>query len=235
MTERCTPCCRFPADKCAGVERYIRIAALLPRKGARDVALRIRWLATNPHPAKKRQASDADGSKQRAQQAGRQRGQSIFSIQPSFGSGAANGRPYSSGPGMDEPGSAPGMTSPVAQLLEQNYAILNQFKQNMAQYKVNQNTELLIRYRDNLKAILSQMNAMQGVMQQMPPLPVRMNIELASSFLPQCSTGCSFPVGIPFLPPGVQGNTLWSKDSQKSELIEWLQAVLHGQQLNRPG
>ena len=102
-------------------------------------------------------------------------------------------------------GAGPGMASPVAQLLEQNYAILNQFKQNMAQYKVNQNTELLIRYRDNLHAILNQMNAMQGVMQQMPALPVRMNHELASSFLPKCSTGCSFPVGIPFLPPGAPG------------------------------
>ena len=99
----------------------------------------------------------------------------------------------------------PGMASTVAQLLEQNYAILNQFKQNMAHYKVNQNTELLIRFRDNLVAILSQMSAMQGVMQQMPPLPVRMNVELAASFLPKCSAACSFPVGIPFLPPGVSG------------------------------
>lgn len=35
---------RYPADRYHGLERYVRIAALLPRKGARDVALRIRWL-----------------------------------------------------------------------------------------------------------------------------------------------------------------------------------------------
>ena len=41
-------CCRFPADRFHGLERYVRIAALLPRKGARDVALRIRWLLVRP-------------------------------------------------------------------------------------------------------------------------------------------------------------------------------------------
>ena len=35
----------------------------------------------------------------------------------------------------------------MPQLLEQNYAILNQFKQNMAQYRISQNTDLLIRFR----------------------------------------------------------------------------------------
>ena len=41
-------------------------------------------------------------------------------------------------PVLDDHGAASvGVVSgPVAQLLEQNYAILNQFKQNMAQYKV---------------------------------------------------------------------------------------------------
>ena len=50
---------------------------------------------------------------------------------------------------------------PLSQLLEQNYAILNQFKQNMEVYKVNENTELLVRFRDNILTVLNQMNAMQ--------------------------------------------------------------------------
>lgn len=49
----------------------------------------------------------------------------------------------------------------LSQLLEQNYAILNQFKQNMEVYKVNENTELLVRFRDNILTVLHQMNAMQ--------------------------------------------------------------------------
>lgn len=47
-------------------------------------------------------------------------------------------------------------------LLEQNYLILNQYKQNMQQYKVNENTDLLVRFRDNIVTILSQMNNMSG-------------------------------------------------------------------------
>ena len=52
---------------------------------------------------------------------------------------------------------------PLSQLLEQNYAILNQFKQNMEVYKVNENTELLVRFRDNILTVLNQMNAMQVI------------------------------------------------------------------------
>jgi hypothetical protein len=34
---------RFPADRFDSVQRYVRIAAALPRKSVRDVALRLRW------------------------------------------------------------------------------------------------------------------------------------------------------------------------------------------------
>ena len=50
---------------------------------------------------------------------------------------------------------------PLSQLLEQNYAILNQFKQNMEVYNVDENTKLLVRFRDNILTVLNQMNAMQ--------------------------------------------------------------------------
>lgn len=59
-------------------------------------------------------------------------------------------------------GTVGGVGGPLAQLLEQNYAILNQFKQNMAAYKVNENTELLVRFRDNILTVLNHMNSMQA-------------------------------------------------------------------------
>jgi hypothetical protein len=55
----------------------------------------------------------------------------------------------------------------------------------MQHFKVNENTELLVRMRDNTVAILNSMSASEGVMSQMPPLPVRMNAELANNFLPK--------------------------------------------------
>lgn len=87
-----------------------------------------------------------------------------------------------------------GVGGPVAGLLESNYALLNQFKANMQACRVHENTDLLVRFRDNILSILGMMNAMGGVMADMPPLPVRMNVELANNFLPKA--------GMPaFMPP----------------------------------
>ena len=76
----------------------------------------------------------------------------------------------------------------MTQLLEQNYLILSQYKQNMQQYKVNENTGLLVQFRDNILTILNQMSCMTGLMQHMPDLPVRLNEDLANSFLPKASS-----------------------------------------------
>lgn len=43
----------------------------------------------------------------------------------------------------------------------------------MAGFKVAENTQLLVTFRDNILAILSHMENMGGVMDQMPQLPVR--------------------------------------------------------------
>lgn len=72
----------------------------------------------------------------------------------------------------------------VGQLLNENYSILNALKSNMAQFKVVENTELLVRFRDNVLATINNMNSMPGLMSHMPALPVQLNLELASKFLP---------------------------------------------------
>ena len=43
----------------------------------------------------------------------------------------------------------------------------------MAEFKVPENTQLLVQFRDNILAIINAMEAMGGVMAQMPQLPVR--------------------------------------------------------------
>jgi hypothetical protein len=85
----------------------------------------------------------------------------------------------------------------MAHLLEQNYLILNQYKQNMQQYKVHENTELLVRFRDNILTILNQMSCMTGLMQHMPPLPVQLNEDLANSFLPKAGSSMYGPSSQP--------------------------------------
>jgi len=190
---------KFPAERHQPFERYVRIAATLPRKGVRDVALRLRWLSQ----ARKRKVSE-DGPNKRLR---RDRCQSIFATQQkppnAMGQWPQQQLPM---PQLDDHGAQTvgAVGGLVAQLLEQNLHILYQYKQNMHQFKVQENTELLVRFRDNILAVLNQMNSMDGVMSQMPQLPVRMNVELANNFLPAAS-GASpmFPLGMPGMPPGM--------------------------------
>ena len=190
---------KFPAERYQPFERYVRIAATLPRKGVRDVALRLRWLSQ----ARKRKVSE-DGPNKRLR---RDRCQSIFATQQkppnAMGQWPQKQLPM---PQLDDHGAQTvgAVGGLVAQLLEQNLHILYQYKQNMHQFKVQENTELLVRFRDNILAVLNQMNSMDGVMSQMPQLPVRMNVELANNFLPAAS-GASpmFPLGMPGMPPGM--------------------------------
>lgn len=64
---------KLPVARHSPLERYVRAAAALPKKGVRDVALRVIWLANN---ATKRRAQDDSTAKKRP------RVQSIFAVQP---------------------------------------------------------------------------------------------------------------------------------------------------------
>lgn len=185
---------KFPAERYQPFERYIRIAATLPRKGVRDVALRLRWLSQ----ARKRKVSE-DGPNKRLR---RDRCQSIFATQQKPPNMMPQWPQQMPMPQLDDHGATTvgAVGGLVAQLLEQNLHILYQYKQNMHQFKVQENTELLVRFRDNILAVLNQMSSMDGVMSQMPQLPVRMNVELANNFLPAASgTSSMFSMGAPHM------------------------------------
>ena len=66
---------KYPAGRYAPLERYIRAAAALAKKGVRDVALRVKWLASTSIAAKRRMSDESAGKK-------RPRVQSIFAVQP---------------------------------------------------------------------------------------------------------------------------------------------------------
>ncbi|KAI7836264.1 hypothetical protein COHA_009854 [Chlorella ohadii] len=152
---------RYPPDRFDVVQRYVKIAAMLPRKSVRDVALRCRW-TLNQQLLKKRKP-----------------GESL--VPPAGGLGGAK-KPLGAAPGLLPP-KAPALP-PVPMLLESNLTILNEFRSNMADFKVHENTQLLVQFRDNILAIINAMEAMGGVMAQMPQLPVRLNVDLANNFLP---------------------------------------------------
>ncbi|KAK9835521.1 hypothetical protein WJX74_002231 [Apatococcus lobatus] len=201
------------------LERALRIAAGLKRKNVRDVALRLRWVAIVQANKKRKLAAaglaaESDAKKQQ-KAPGLTSGPKLppqgplapFQATAFAPGGPATLPPLQPLPMLDDHGGASvgGIGGPIGQLLDQNLAYLNQFRTNMQCFKVNENTDLLVRFRDNILNILQQMNGMQGVMSQMPPLPVRLNVELANNFLPKAGTPPLF-MGMPPLmapmPPG---------------------------------
>mmetsp|Transcript_11276 Transcript_11276/g.21345 ORF Transcript_11276/g.21345 Transcript_11276/m.21345 type:complete len:290 (+) Transcript_11276:249-1118(+) len=87
--------------------------------------------------------------------------------------------------GADSIGNLSGQT---AQLLEQNLEVISQVRNHWAAHRVHENGPHLSQMRDNLLQVLNCMASMPGVMAQMPPLPVQLNIELASHILPLAPT-----------------------------------------------
>jgi Ni,Fe-hydrogenase III large subunit len=73
---------------------------------------------------------------------------------------------------------------PTGHLLEHNVQVIGQIRANLAACKLQENTKLLVQFRDNIFAILNGMTNMPGIMSQMPPLPVKLNSELADRILP---------------------------------------------------
>ncbi|XP_019235777.1 PREDICTED: uncharacterized protein LOC109216100 [Nicotiana attenuata] len=68
-------------------------------------------------------------------------------------------------------------------LLEENNQVLNKISANLSTFKLQDNVDLFFQTKNNLSAILNDMGNMPGIMSQMPPLPVFLNEELASSLL----------------------------------------------------
>ncbi|CAA2979579.1 DIV and RAD interacting factor 1 [Olea europaea subsp. europaea] len=75
----------------------------------------------------------------------------------------------------------------TGQLLEQSAQALDQISANFAAFKINENINLFCQARNNILAILSDLNDMPELMKQMPPLPVKLNEDLANSILPRSS------------------------------------------------
>lgn len=204
---------RFTAEKMDSLQRYVRMAAVLPRKSVRDVALRVRWTMLQQQ-LKRRTAMDNCHGRKQGGGAGAGGGTTTLMPPPlppskgHMGGGMANhlniggGLPYNpSAAGGHSDGPPTVVEGPISHLLDANLAILNHFRSNMAAFKVHENTQLLVQFRENILQIIHAMETLGGVMSQMPPLPVKLNTELANSFLPPRPTGVLSPEGMIMPPP----------------------------------
>ncbi|XP_058748906.1 uncharacterized protein LOC131653944 [Vicia villosa] len=166
----------------SNIVRYAKIAQQLNNKTVRDVALRVRWM--NKKENSKRRKDDHNLSRKSKDKKERVSDpaakSSQFSARP-------NVPPYAPPMiTMDNDDGIPyaAIGGPTAELLEQNAQALSRVSANISSLQIQDNINLLCQTRDNIIRIMNEMNDTPEVMKQMPPLPVKMNEELANSILP---------------------------------------------------
>ncbi|KAH7293015.1 hypothetical protein KP509_28G007900 [Ceratopteris richardii] len=132
------------------INKYIKIAATLPEKTVRDVALRCRWMLKR-ESEKRRKADEQTPPKK-----SKDKKDKLVDCKPAAvvqRSAVPAYAPPALALESDDgiPNEAIGGTA--GQLLEQNLQIINQIKANITACKVQENTDLLVRFRDNIMAI----------------------------------------------------------------------------------
>lgn len=165
----------------SNISRYAKIAMQLKDKTVRDVALRCRWMSKKE--IGKRRKDDHNSRKNKDKK------EKVTDSMPKSTHVAtrANGPPYSQSVmsmDSDDGISYKAIGGTTGQLLEQNAQALDQISANFAVFKIQENINLFTQARNNILTILNDLNDMPEIMKQMPPLPVKLNDELASLILP---------------------------------------------------
>ncbi|XP_070055730.1 uncharacterized protein [Nicotiana tomentosiformis] len=155
--------------------KYIKIAATLRDKTVRDVAMRCRWIMRK----RRKQENYSLGKKLKD----RKDKSAEMSSKSSASASLLSLTPYSL-PINHHNHAAGAALLGTRCLLEENNQALNKISANLSTFKLQDNVDLFFQTKNNLSAILNDMGNMPGIMSHMPPLPVFLNEELASSLLP---------------------------------------------------
>ncbi|KAK8940852.1 hypothetical protein KSP39_PZI009826 [Platanthera zijinensis] len=164
------------------ISKYIKIAALLPEKTVRDVALRCRWMSRTE--GDKRQKLDFyAGNKLKDRKEKMVNSSSTENI---YQLGNVSGYHFmmhhaNHNQTLNE---APVINNATRQLIEESAKVFGQIASNLERFKVQDNVDLFLRTRNNITDVLNSMSGMPGIMSQMPPLPVAINEDLLATILP---------------------------------------------------
>ncbi|KAI5583008.1 hypothetical protein POPTR_007G132700v4 [Populus trichocarpa] len=163
------------------VVRYAKIAINLPNKTVRDVALRCRWMNKKEQSKRRKEDNLARRSRDKKERHGdpSAKTSNFMAARPSVSPFATPMLPLESEEGI----SYDAIGGVTGDLLKQNAQILNQISANLASFQIQENLNLLRRTRDNIRKIMNQMNDVPELMKQMPPLPVKLNDDLADTIL----------------------------------------------------
>lgn len=168
------------------IMRYIKIAAMLPNRTIRDVALRCCW-ATGKERRKKPDGFYT-GKKMRDVKPIQDKMVASVPIANFHMTPTTNVIPFSvstqhPNQQIQVPKEAPVVDSATQRLLEENNQLLNQISANNETFKTVENTDLFLRTSNNIKTILSRMSETPGIMSQMPPLPLSINEDHINSLI----------------------------------------------------
>ncbi|KAK8362932.1 hypothetical protein V6Z12_A03G132100 [Gossypium hirsutum] len=171
------------------IMKYIKIAATLPDKTVRDVALRCRWMQR-----KRRKPEELNAGKKVNSRKGKLVESSSKVNMPSALPQNMAGYPLMMHH-LDQNGrmSSEGINGTVIHLLKQNSQAFSQITSNLSAFKLRDNIDLFCHTRNNITAILNDMGDMPGLMSRMPPLPESINDDLAISILPGATQETSCP------------------------------------------
>ncbi|KAH7572848.1 hypothetical protein JRO89_XS03G0023700 [Xanthoceras sorbifolium] len=198
----------------ANLIRYAKIATQLQNKTVRDVALRCRWMAlrfVKKENSKRRKEDLTRKSKDKKERViDSSANSAYFTVQPSVPPYATPMIPT----GCDDGMSCGAIGGSMGQMLEQNAQVIHQISANLESLQIQDNINLFCQTRDNIVRMLNDisilddfnsiwhctcgayvrctvhmidlcsLNDMPEKMRQMPPLPVRINEELANTILP---------------------------------------------------
>ncbi|CAL1365918.1 unnamed protein product [Linum trigynum] len=166
----------------SNIIRYAKIAVELKTKTVRDVALRCRWMTRKESGKRRKDDNLARKSKDKKEKL------TDAPTKPSSFATRANAPAYTNTvvPIDNDDGiSFKTIGGVTGELLEQNALALSQITSNLSTMQIQENVNLLCRTRDNILQIMNNLNDVPEVMKQMPPLPVKMNEELANTILPR--------------------------------------------------
>ncbi|KAH0748059.1 hypothetical protein KY290_027291 [Solanum tuberosum] len=158
---------------------YVQIAMHLKDKCLRDVIFRCRWMSQNG-----KQGSDDISRKNKDKK------EKLTDVMPKLTNIAnqTNASPNAQAilP-MDSDGGIfyQAIGGPIGHLLQQNAQALDQLSANFgAACKIQENINLLLQTQSNIFNVVNNLNDISE-MKRMPPLPVKLNEELANSILQQ--------------------------------------------------
>lgn len=157
--------------------RFTKIAMLLSEKTVRDVALRFRWMTKRENGKRKKDELNSSSKKSSKKGLSDTAKASQMTTRPSV-------PPYPILLPMeiDDEVSSNAIGGLTGELFEQNAQCFSQISTNLASYQAHENINLFCQIWDNIRAIINDMDS--GAMDHMPPLPTKVNEELANSILP---------------------------------------------------